>query len=1080
MNDWQLLQEYVERESEPAFRSLVERHLGLVHGTALRQLRDPHLAEDVAQAVFILLARKARGFRSGVVLPGWLFRTTRFVAARALRTEQRRQRREQETFSMQPTSSSPPADPQSAPLLDEALSSLGAKDRDAVLLRFTHDRSLRQVGEQLGLGEEAAKKRVSRAVDKLRGFFANRGFTLSTTALTGLLVEQLGQGAPAGMAAQIVARSLTVGASASATAPLLVRETLNAWAWAKVKLVGTLAIVGITGLGLVWSLTPENPEPNSTYLGDEINSLPSATTETASASISPAPLPVARSGERFLRLTAVAKETGEPISNARVALNVVSGGEWLQRYDLATDERGGAAVPYPVGAVRIDVGVLAWGWAARYVTWHPDRDDPIPADYTLRLERTSDTLGGWIRDSDGQPLAGAEVIGRLGQTGDASNRETPRERFGFQGEAPLARTDRNGFWTAGVIPRASHEGFELWARHPGFSKSFIIAGAPARTTDEQSAAFLEPLWSGQLVTLARRGVTLTGRVLDETGTPVMGARIVHAPFTLEPIEVETSAEGWFAVSGLEPGTFDFTVTASGFAPTHREVILGEGAPPGEIRLKPGATLQIRVVDEKGDAVPDATIGLEQWGEQRHTLKWAGETDVEGNLIWDSAPGGVDLDLYARKSGWCYTRDIKLQADGLEHTVVMRPTLTVTGRVIDADSGEPVLKAKAFPGYGTEDHCWERLDTRRAADGTFKVVFSEKRDPWRVRVEADGYAPFVSEELKPDFADKLEVQLKPLDAATAVSGLVLQPDGQPAAGTEVALLTLEHNVVVQGTRFARSPEDRLVVETDATGRFRFPPDGMAHTAVAVGESGFVVMGIRSASGPVTLRLQAWGRIEGVVDASAREKPIQSVVLDVPINRDISGRFGFNYPWVAPGDDGRFAFERVPPIPMVLWLNPGVGKGYFHHQTPVEVTPGATVRVVIATTGVVVTGRLATTGAERDWTKEFRYAGLNTDEPALTLPSGLSDTERKLWQAELWNSEAGLAQAVKNRSVTMEFASDGSFRSNAPLPPGAYRLRATIGSHHVNRPVIIPESSEAGIHTFDLGSMPIPAEALAAAE
>jgi protocatechuate 3,4-dioxygenase beta subunit len=783
---------------------------------------------------------------------------------------------------------------------------------------------------------------------------------------------------------------------------------------------------------------------------------------------------VARPGERFLRLTALAQDTGQPIPEARVALNVVSGDEWLERYDLATDERGVAAVPYPGEAVRIDVGVLAWGWAARYLTWVPDRDGPIPADYTLRLERTGDTMGGWIRDGAGQPVADAEVVGRLGRTGDASNRETPRERFGFQGEAPLARTDRNGFWTAGVIPRASHEGFQLWARHPGFSKIFITTAATAGTADEPSTAVLEPLWSGQWVTQARRGVTLMGRVLDEAGTPLAGARIVHAPFSLEAIGVETSVEGWFAVPGLEPGSFNFTVTAAGFAPRYQEVILREDAPPEEIRLEPGSTLRIRVVDEAGAPVPDATVGLEQWGTHRHKLKWAQETDGDGGLVWDSAPGGVDLDLYARKAGWCYTRDLKLQADGREHTIVMRPALTVTGRVIDADDGQPVLAVKAFPGYGTDEHCWERLDTRRAHDGTFKVVFAEKRDPWRIRVEADGYAPFVSEELKPDLAGLLDVQMKRLDPATAVSGLVLQPDGQPAAGVEVALLTLEHSAVVQGTRFARSSEDRLVVQTDAAGRFGFPPDGMAHTAVAVGDPGFALTSVRAVSGPVTLRLQAWGRIEGVVDASARERPVESVVLEVPIHPDCHGRFEFGFPRVAPGDDGRFTFERVPPIPMWLQLNPGVGQGSFHHQTPVTVAPGATTRVVIATTGVWVTGRLVARDAERDWTKDFRYAFLHTDEPALPLPPGLSDNERKLWLAEHWNSAAGRAQAVKNRSVTMVVGPDGSLRSNAPLPPGAYRLRVTIGRQGVERPVIIPESSEAGIQTFDLGLIPIPTE------
>src|SRR5436190_890789 len=92
MDDWQLLQNYVERDSETAFRTLVNRYVNLVYSVAVRYVRDAQLAEEVAQAVFILLARKARGFRPGVMLSGWLFRTTRFVASRAVRAEQRRQR----------------------------------------------------------------------------------------------------------------------------------------------------------------------------------------------------------------------------------------------------------------------------------------------------------------------------------------------------------------------------------------------------------------------------------------------------------------------------------------------------------------------------------------------------------------------------------------------------------------------------------------------------------------------------------------------------------------------------------------------------------------------------------------------------------------------------------------------------------------------------------------------------------------------------------------------------------------------------------------------------------------------------
>ena len=160
MEDWQLLQDYAERGSESAFRTLVGRHLGLVRAAALRQVNESALAEEVAQAVFILLARKARTLSRETVLAGWLFRTTRFVAARAARSEFRRQRREQEAVNMQELSLPDETWRRIAPELDEGLERLGSAERNAVLLRFFEDKNHQQVGTALGITEEAAKKRV--------------------------------------------------------------------------------------------------------------------------------------------------------------------------------------------------------------------------------------------------------------------------------------------------------------------------------------------------------------------------------------------------------------------------------------------------------------------------------------------------------------------------------------------------------------------------------------------------------------------------------------------------------------------------------------------------------------------------------------------------------------------------------------------------------------------------------------------------------------------------------------------------------------------------------------------------------
>jgi len=183
MDDWQLLGDYAKNRSETAFELLVKRHVDMVYATALRHLRDPHLAKDVSQAVFILLARKAGSLKPSVMLAGWLYRTALHVARRALRDRQRRQRRELEASTMNFNEPAEELWGRLEPHLDRALSALNSADRDAVVLRILQQRSFREVALSLGVSEDAAKKRVNRALDKLRERLASRGIAIAGAAL---------------------------------------------------------------------------------------------------------------------------------------------------------------------------------------------------------------------------------------------------------------------------------------------------------------------------------------------------------------------------------------------------------------------------------------------------------------------------------------------------------------------------------------------------------------------------------------------------------------------------------------------------------------------------------------------------------------------------------------------------------------------------------------------------------------------------------------------------------------------------------------------------------------------------------
>jgi RNA polymerase sigma factor (sigma-70 family) len=217
LQDAELLQQYVKEGSEAAFEQLVRRHFDLVYSAALRQMAgDAELARDVAQNVFADLARKAKTLTGRPSLAGWLYTSTHFAAAKMVRGEQRRRAREQEAFSMQQiTSTTEDSWEQLRPTIDRAMHELDENEREAILLRFFPQRELRAVGEALGVTEDAARKRVERALEKLRHILSRNGLTSSSVSLAACLIAHAVVPAPAGLAATISGAALAGATSTS-------------------------------------------------------------------------------------------------------------------------------------------------------------------------------------------------------------------------------------------------------------------------------------------------------------------------------------------------------------------------------------------------------------------------------------------------------------------------------------------------------------------------------------------------------------------------------------------------------------------------------------------------------------------------------------------------------------------------------------------------------------------------------------------------------------------------------------------------------------------------------------------------
>ncbi len=211
IDDRELLRRYADNRSEDAFGELVARHTDLVFSVALRLVgRDPHLAQDVVQTVFTDLARRAPSLRHVRVLPGWLCRHAFFVASSIVRHEQRRRNRERQAAEVSAPETNPGPDwDRLAPYLDEALQALGAAGRDALVLRFFQGRDLKSVAQALSTNEDAAQKRVTRALDRLHSRLTKRGVSLTTAAIATVLASQAVAAAPVGLAATVTGTVLS-------------------------------------------------------------------------------------------------------------------------------------------------------------------------------------------------------------------------------------------------------------------------------------------------------------------------------------------------------------------------------------------------------------------------------------------------------------------------------------------------------------------------------------------------------------------------------------------------------------------------------------------------------------------------------------------------------------------------------------------------------------------------------------------------------------------------------------------------------------------------------------------------------
>ena len=290
--DWELISRYVRDHADDAFAAIVERHVDLVYSAALRQVRTPQLADEVAQSTFIDLARSAAELAPDTILSAWLYRVASRTAVDVIRRESRRQRREQIAHDLAAMNAPPTDWGHIEPLLDEAMNALGESERTSLLLRYFENQSLRDVGRALGISEDAAQKRVTRALERLRLLFAGKGCSIGASGIAGAIAANAIHAAPAGLSTAVATAAVAGSALAAATV-MMVTKTIAMTTLQKTLITGILSIAVGTGIYQARQAShlrdelaqlqqlQANPQPNTTALAPASSAIANPTNAPA-------------------------------------------------------------------------------------------------------------------------------------------------------------------------------------------------------------------------------------------------------------------------------------------------------------------------------------------------------------------------------------------------------------------------------------------------------------------------------------------------------------------------------------------------------------------------------------------------------------------------------------------------------------------------------------------------------------------------------------------------------------------------------------------------------------------------------
>lgn len=786
-----------------------------------------------------------------------------------------------------------------------------------------------------------------------------------------------------------------------------------------------------------------------------------------------------------------AKDSGRPLAGASVRPTID-----LVHSTLKADRDGRVRVDLSKRRFRdtfnIDVWAEGYVQQRHFFAQNDARFPKIPSQVTIDLLPGEQTLGGRVVDEQGRPIVGArvDIWGYLGE-------KKQKEEGAYMVEAT---TDDQGRWRCRCFRAMQFA--HLYLRHPDFLADNEIHprrhGRP-RPTDAAHAEEkpMETLRDFSDVQVMTRGVEVAGEVRDERGRPIPGAEVgwfgadQHDTFHHDIPTTAADAAGRFRFPHVRAGRVVLQVMAKGHAPELKPVEAKAGAGPVAVTLGAARTLEGRVVDSRGEPIPDAFIAIDAWRTYR-SLGVFLKSDADGTFRWEGAPPDSVL-INASRPGFASVTPMRASPDE-KALFSLRRSLSISGTVRDAKTKKGI--DSPFVEFGTPDpktgaYTWGEKRGVFAFQGRLQADIDVERTPeFRLRIRAKRYEPFESRTFRVgEPQSELNVDLTPADTpdGVVVAGVVTRRDGAPLAGADVAITYPmaggSDRLPAIRIRDGKLQADELVTpaKTDSMGRFRLTrepdPRGRSFAVVVVHPEYYAEVDRPAIEADPTIVAKPWSRVEGIARVGGRPAAGAAIryFADRLGNRDVPR---VSDSGVTKADaQGRFVVERV--VPGDVRVSSGFGEGGdakgWSYGVLLEVKPGEIGRAELGGTGRPVIARVTPPPGfdpNGDYTANSRFE-IVSDRPNIPYPKELlanRDASMVEWGKRWWASAEGHEYRRKTFRYSEAKLQEGGTIRVDDVPPGEYRLTLAYSADALRGVYSAPERIAHATKQFTIPEIP----------